>query len=194
MPRALCSFKQRWDDPWREYRTLYCAARPETCLIEVLADLRPNTKMLAELAEVMGESPELLEAAGTVGASWRASHALLAGHPIFDGELADVEDLGVRLALQHRHASLLSEHGIEHLNISEIRSPNRLVTQTIGRDLYESGFAGLAFRSNLDGHPCFALFEGRAELEPLGELLMMSDESAILRGLCAKLGLRLLDT
>ena len=92
----LCSWQQRWDDPRREHRTLYCAARPETCLVEVLADLRPNTKMLAELAELMGESPELLQAAGAVEPSWRALHALQAARPVLDGELADVEALGLR--------------------------------------------------------------------------------------------------
>jgi len=29
-------------------------------------------------------------------------------------------------------------------------------------------YAGVAFSSNLDSRPCFALFEGRGELQPLG--------------------------
>ncbi len=193
MPRELCSWQQRWDDPRREYRTLYCAARPETCLVEVLADLRPNTKMLAELAELMGESPELLQAAGAVESRWRVLHALQAARPMLDGELADVEELSLRSELERRYASLLAAHGIEHLNISEIRSRTRTITQTIGRHLYENGYAGVAFSSNLDSRPCFALFEGRAELQPLGEPLPMSGEHAILRAVCAQLGLRLLD-
>jgi len=76
--RALCSWQERWDDPRREYRTLYCAQRPETCLIEVLADLRPNTSMLADLGGVMGESAELLDAAGVVESSWRERPAVRA--------------------------------------------------------------------------------------------------------------------
>jgi hypothetical protein len=102
--------------------------------------------------------------------------------------------LGLRSELERRYAGLLAAHGIEHLNISEIRSRTRTVTQTIGRHLYENGHAGVAFfSSNLDSRPCFALFEGRAELQPLGEALPMSGEHAILRAVCAQLGLRLLD-
>lgn len=193
MARTLCSFQQRWDDPRREYRTLYCAQRPETCLIEVLADLRPDTRMLADLDEVMGETAELLEAAGVVEPSWRAAHALQSARPQLRGTLADVEDLVLRTELERRHAALLAAHGMEHLNISEIRSQTRTVTQTIGRHLYEQGYAGVAFSSNLDDGPCFALFEGRTELHPVGEALAMSEDLAILRAVCAQLGLRLLD-
>lgn len=193
MPRALGSWQQRWDDPRREYRTLYCAERPETCLVEVLADLRPNTRMLVDLAELMGKTAELLEAAGVVEPSWRRLHALQSARPQLGGELADVEDLGLRSELERRHAALLAAHGMEHLNISDIRSRTRTVTQTIGRQLYEDGYAGVAFSSNLDGRPCFALFEGRAQLHPLGEPLPLSEDLAILRAVCAQLGLRLLD-
>lgn len=43
--------------------TARCIARqrPETCLIEVLADLRPDTRMLADLDEVMGEALAISE-------------------------------------------------------------------------------------------------------------------------------------
>jgi hypothetical protein len=189
--RQFCSWQQRWDDPRREYRTLYCAEQPETCLAEVLADLRPNTMMLTELAELMGESPELLEAAGTVDPGWRALHSLQAARLLLDGELADVEDLRMRAELERRHAILLAAHGMDHLNISEIRSRARVVTQTIGRHLYDDGYAGLAFSSNIDGRPCFALFEGRFELQPVDEPLRMTDDLAILSLVCAQLGLRL---
>jgi len=79
-------------------------AQPETCLVEVLATW-PEHKMLAELAELMGESPELLQATGTVERSWRALHALQTARPVLDGELADVEDLGLRSELERRYAA-----------------------------------------------------------------------------------------
>lgn len=190
MARQFCSWQQRWDDPRRAYRTLYCAGQPGTCIAEVLADLRPNTTMLAELAELMGESPELLEAAGMVDPGWRALHSLQAARPLLDGELADVEDLHMRAELERRHTSLLAAHGMDRLNISEIRSRARTVTQTIARHLYDDGYAGVAFSSNIDGQPCFALFEGRAELLPIGEPLPMTDDLPILSLVCARLGLR----
>ena len=64
--------------------------------------------------------------------------------------------------LATRHATLLAEHGMAQLNISEIRSKSRPVTQAISRDLYERGAAGLLFRSNQDDKPCVVLLEGRA--------------------------------
>jgi len=172
---------------------LYCAEHPETCLAEVLADLRPSTKMLADLAGVMGQVPDVTAAAGVVEPSWRHVHALQAARPRLDGELADVEQLALRIELERRHARLLASHGMEQLNISEIRSRTRIVTQTIGRDLYERGHAGVAFSSNVDGEPCFALFEGRAELEPAAEPIPMADDVAVLRDVCARLGLVLVD-
>jgi len=120
-------------------------------------------------------------------------NALQSARPRLRGELADVEDLVLRGELERRHAALLAAHGMEHLNISEIRSQTRTVTQTIGRQLYEDRYAGVAFSSNLDGRRCFALFEGRAELQPVGEALAMSEDLAMLRAVCAQLGLRLLD-
>ncbi len=194
MARQFCSWQQRWDDPRREYRTLYCAEQPETCLAEVLADVRPNTTMLTELAELMGESPELLEAAGTVNPGWRRLRSLQAARPRLRGELADVEDLRLRGEIEHRYAGLLAAHDMDHLNISEIRSRTRTLTQTIGRHLYDEGYAGVAFSSNIDGRPCFALFEGRAELQQFGEPLPMTNDLPVLSAVCAQLGLRLLAT
>ncbi len=78
--------------------------------------------------------------------------------------------------------------------ISEIRSRTRTLTQTIGRHLYDEGYAGVAFSSNIDGRPCFALFEGRAELQQFGEPLPMTNDLPVLSAVCAQLGLRLLAT
>ncbi|MBV9279481.1 MAG: RES domain-containing protein [Chloroflexi bacterium] len=44
LPRNLASWQNRFDDVHRRFRTLYVAHEPVTCLREVLADLRPNTK------------------------------------------------------------------------------------------------------------------------------------------------------
>lgn len=40
-PLELYSFSHRFDDIHHRFRTLYLADLPETCLREVLADLRP---------------------------------------------------------------------------------------------------------------------------------------------------------
>lgn len=84
------------------------------------------------------------------------------------GNLIDVDDITVRKQLEWQHAALLDSHGIEHLNIGEIRSDQRIVTRTISRTLYDEGAAGILFRSKYDDLPCAVIFEGRAKLIPAG--------------------------
>ena len=63
--------QHRWDDPKREYRTLYCAEQQLTCLREVLADLRPNTKAIAELRKLFGDNTPALQGVSEVLEEWR---------------------------------------------------------------------------------------------------------------------------
>jgi len=153
----------------REYRTLYCTTERLPCLYEVLADLRPNTQLLVEWARLYGGGGvDDMRLAGRVTWGWRERNALAEARIIADGELADLDDVSLRAELETRHARLLDEHGMPQLDISQVRSKTRVVTQTIGRSLFEEGNAGVRFRSNLDDRECFALFEGHATLEPTG--------------------------
>ncbi|WP_241178697.1 RES domain-containing protein [Mycobacterium sp. P7213] len=70
-PRELYSFSHRFDDIHHRFRTLYLADLPETCLREVLADLRPN--LGAKLRHIARYGPEAAEdfASEPVTASWR---------------------------------------------------------------------------------------------------------------------------
>ncbi|HZJ51971.1 MAG TPA: RES family NAD+ phosphorylase [Actinomycetota bacterium] len=168
-PHHLYGWQNRFDDPERAYRTLYCATERLTCLYEVLADIRPNTAMLVEWAQLYGGAGlGDLRLAGRITWEWRRQRTLAEALVILDGEFADLDDVVVRAELEARHAPLLAEHGMQHLDISQVRSKSRNVTQTISRSLYEEGYAGLRFRSNLDDAECFALFEGRARLEATG--------------------------
>jgi hypothetical protein len=139
----------------------------ETCLREVLADLRPDTTMLTEFRELFGRDAGLEAAAGTVGAEFRRERVLAAADLVLDdGELVDVDAPGTRATLEREHAPLLAEHGMRHLDVAEVRSRTRVVTQRIGRALYESGAAAIRFGSNLDDQPCYAVFEARGHLAP----------------------------
>lgn len=160
----------------------------------MLADLRPNTRMLAELAELFGDDRALAEAAGAVSAGeLRARRVLAQPDMRLEGPLVDVDEPAVLTDLERRHAALLAEHDMEHLDISQIRSEDRIVTQTIGRSLHADGAAGIAFGSNRDDQPCFALFEGRAALEPLEPpvVVALDDELDILVEVAAAYRLRL---
>jgi hypothetical protein len=196
VPRDLCSWEHRFDDPEHEYRTIYCAEHKLTCLREVLADLRPNPNVRADFAQyqmAQGYPPDqLYEPARSVTMAWRRKHVLVQARVRHDGQLADIDDVELREQLERAHADLLKAHGMDHLNISEIRSGNRAVTQAISRDLYEQGAAGILFRSNLDDHRCLVVFEYAGELEDAGEpVIYLSDDVPELVEVCRQYGLLL---
>jgi hypothetical protein len=90
---------------------------------------------------------------------------------------------------------MLAEHGMAHLDIAEVRSRTRTVTQHIGRKLYERGMAAIRFGSNLDDRPCYAVFEARGRLAPLGDSppLELTADLPELVVVCDEYGLRLTD-
>lgn len=65
-PLAVLKSKEagRWDDPKYRFRTGYFGDSLDTCFIEVLASLRPDPIVVAEL-EAMGEESANIDAAIT---------------------------------------------------------------------------------------------------------------------------------
>jgi hypothetical protein len=191
-PFELCSWNHRFDDRDRRFRTIYCSESPETSLREVLADLRPNLAAQQRFAEAMG--PGALEdlLGAPVTARWRQEHLLASARMTLEGELIDLTEPEDRADLEKRHAALLLEHGLEHLDLHEITARRRVVTQTIAADLFDRGAGALRFPSRLDGQPALALFEGRAELVETGEPIALVDPApAPLLTVCAEWGLAL---
>lgn len=190
-PHEVCSWRNRFDDPGHLYRTLYAAYEPITCLRELLEQLRPDTKALADFKSAF-DNPTLL-IAGEITWKFREEHTLAAAEiTVSEGKIVDVEDITVRQRLQYRHASLLHREGMAHLDLGELRGAPRKVTQVFSRSLYEEGAAGILYRSKLDNQPCVALFEDRAFLsaagdpepltKPLSDLLQVcSDYDLVLR-------------
>lgn len=80
-------FNGRWDDQLAEFRTLYVGETLLACLLEVLAQFRPDPATDAELAEIEDPEEEIEShpdaPSGTVGYHWleerQASHATLSG-------------------------------------------------------------------------------------------------------------------
>jgi hypothetical protein len=142
----------------------------------VLADLRPNAAAVRRFIEKFGP-----EAAGDiprqpVTTSWRQQHVLVATRPSLDGAVVDLSDPDVRHEVEMRHVELLVEHDLDHLDLSEITTGRRVVTQTLAADFFDRlGAAAIRFPSRLDGHPCVAVFEGRGELEPAGDPIALAD-------------------
>jgi len=153
-----------------------------------LADLRPNATALAEFARFFGDSAAI--PAGEISQAWRRRHALApASIPLDSGALVDLDDIPSRERLARQHARLLAAHGMRHLDISEVRSRSRPVTQAISRSLYDEGAAGVRFRSNLDDQSCTALFEGRSRLEPAGAPVPLTRDIPELLQVCVEYSL-----
>lgn len=191
-PLELCSWNHRFDDAGQRFRTIYCAENPETSMREVLADFRPNLAARRAFAETFGE--EALEdlPAAVVTVRWREEHVLAPTEMVLDSDLIDLTDMSVRADLERRHADLLLEYELEHLDLHEITGRRRAVTQAIAADLFDRGAAALRFPSRLDGKPAFALFEGRGELSGAGEPITLTDPAPeVMLDVCAAWGLEL---
>jgi hypothetical protein len=71
--------------------------------------------------------------------------------------------------LRRRHVALLVEHGLEHLDLHEITTSRRVITQTIAADLFDRGASAVRFPSRLDGNACVALFEKHGTISAAGD-------------------------
>jgi hypothetical protein len=191
--RDLCEWNHRFDDARRRFRTIYCAEDPRTSLREVLADFRPKLSAIRAFADAFGEGALDDISSHPVTASWREQHVLAPAQAHLDGLIVDLNELQTRDELEKRHAALLAEHGLEHLDLHEITSRRRIVTQTIAADLFDRcKAAAVRFPSRLDGRPALALFEGRGELVAAGEPLELTDPApASLVEVCTEWGLTL---
>ena len=174
-PADLYEFSHRFDDAHRRFRTLYCAALPETCLREVLADFRPSLSAVARHIGRYGPEAAADVPAMPVTAAWRRQNVLAPIILELDGPLVDLCDASVRGTVEARHADVLAEHGLDHLDLHEITTHLRSVTQTVAAGLFDQGVAGVRFPSRLDGEPCVALFEGRGELTVAGPCEALTD-------------------
>ena len=171
VPRPLQGWKNRFDDPQRAYRTVYCAAQRETALREVLQDFRPDTTMIAEYRSLFGVDPP----GGVVPRSWRVANRLAPARIRASAPLADADDVVRRQRFERGQAALLSSYGVEHFDISAVRARQRPVTQAFGRWVFDEGAGGVGFRSNIDNEPCAALFEGRCDLRADGPVVELDD-------------------
>jgi hypothetical protein len=160
-PQEALSWKNRFDHPERAFRALYCAEHRQTALREALADFRPNAKARSEYKRLYGEDLPPTR----VKAVWRQARVLAAGTiQVLRNELVRIDDPAWRQEFESLHANLLARHGMDHLDISQIRSKARPITQEVTRFVAARGAAGIIYGSNLDDLPCVALFEGRSLL------------------------------
>jgi hypothetical protein len=111
----------------------------------VLADFRPNAKAIAELQALFGQA---LEGVGEVAAEWRDAHELWPALAVTEDEFCHLDaEVELRTELERELATLLALHDMDHLDITHVRSRDRIVTQTVSPELYERRYAGVRFGS-----------------------------------------------
>jgi RES domain-containing protein len=176
VPAERRAYNNRFDDVDRRFGTLYCALVAETALREVLADLRPNAAAIARYVTHFGPQATADLPPATVTAQWRRRHVLAPARLDVDGPVLDLTDIDQRRQIEQRHAELLADHGMSHLDLHEVTTRRRIVTQTIAADAFDQrAAAAIRFASRLDGLPCYALFEGRGGLASDGEPIQLTD-------------------
>ncbi len=176
VPTERRSYNNRFDDLRQRFGTLYCALVPETALREVLADLRPDAAAIARYIQIHGPEAARDIPAAPVTANWRRRHVLAPARMELTGPILDLTDPDQRHEIERRHAQLLAEHAMSHLDMHEITTPRRVLTKTIAADAFDRlGIAAIRFASRLDGLPCYALFEGRGHLVAAGDVLALTD-------------------
>jgi hypothetical protein len=192
VPRSLCSWSYRFDDPVKEYRTLYVAEDRLTCFLEVFQDLRPNAAAIALYSQMedAGDGMDLHEA-GILTRTHLENRGLSPAKIRPEAvRLLAVEDLRVRRDLTKNLAPTLVAQSVNYLDLGEIRSDNRALTQAISRQAYEEGYHMLMFSSKIDGRPCFVLFENRSHLQQAGEPEPLAPDLPEIQTICELFSLR----
>lgn len=175
VPLEICEWSHRFDDLRHRFRTVYIAELAETSLRETLADFRPKLSAIRRFQREMGAGAAQDLAAWPITAAWRTEHVLVGVGLKLHGPIYDLTDLPQRQLVEERHSELLLKHDMQHLDLHEITTNRRVVTQTIAADLYDEGVAAIRFPSHLDGNPCIAVFEGRGDLEHRGVIVALTD-------------------
>lgn len=163
-------FSGRWDDPNGTYRTLYVGTEMVGCLLEVLADFRPDLTVLAGIAAIddaggIDEENSTLPA-GTIPVDWLVPRT--AGTAVLTGDFVDVRRAPTIASLRARFGAFAAHLGLLDLDAAAIKSSApRKLTQAISAWLYQTTrppVSGICFASRFgDELTMRAIFEQPGE-------------------------------
>ena len=159
------TFGNRFDDPNAEYRVLYASSQLVSCYVEVLARLRPDYALLAELRAMDGEDD--YQQIGVIPDEWFESRFI--GTAEVGGNYADLYSPAWVSHLRSRLQPLCVELGLSDFDLSVlIQATKRIVTQKASSIVYDLGaFAGIYYASRHGlGFENWALFEFKAIINP----------------------------
>ncbi|HTV74539.1 MAG TPA: RES domain-containing protein [Candidatus Acidoferrales bacterium] len=154
------TFGHRWDDPERQFRSLYCADSPLAAVIESLQDLLPSPSVIASLRLLQLEPGDELPPVGALPEDlFETSH--LCTLQIEPGiAFADVLNEEIVSNMRVAHAHLAQTLGMKPITAGTMLSEDFELTQAIARSLYDAGFAGIYLMSKFgQPHGNWTLFE-----------------------------------
>ena len=154
----------------------------------MLQEHRPPTDAVAEFVTLFGlEAVEHFVLAGVATGEWRRSRLLSEARIETAAPLCDLRDAATLADLERQHAGLLKDHGMRHLDLSEVTSKAREVTRVIARDLYEQGFGGVLYPSAVStAGSCVAVFEHHGGLREAGDPESLCDDIPELIQVCGE--------
>jgi hypothetical protein len=160
------TFGNRWDDPGSTYRVLYAATDRLGAFLEVLATLRPDPHVLAEMQKIQGDEPSPPR---RLPADWLARRRMGTGRLV--GAFADVGHSESLADLRSHLAPRIVHYRIVDLDAAAIRSSTRAFTQEISRHIHERGLHGIAYLSRVaDEQRLWAIFEPANSSLPLADV------------------------
>ncbi|SDO31976.1 RES domain-containing protein [Cryobacterium flavum] len=173
---------------------LYAATSQEGAYAETLAAFRPSASLLAKLQAAGMDAG--LPGPGEVPRSWRLDRrlrALTLSNPL---PFVDIDAPATHTYLTRNVARILSDIGVNSLDIATVRGPNRFLTRSLAAWLYAQTdeharplYSGIRYGSRLGPHECWAVFDGTA-VSLIREVTVEADSPA-LRTVAAAFGLAL---
>jgi RES domain len=147
------TFGHRWDDPKREFRSLYTASSRNGAFIETLQDLRPNFSFLGGLDELELEPREERPSHYGLDASY-FDNLYLCDIAVQTQAVPfiDVLDADVIGMMRNQLGNIATSLDLRTVDASTMLGPDREFTQAVARAIWEAGYAGITSLSAL-GHP-----------------------------------------
>lgn len=157
-------FPGRWDDCDGTFRTIYVGSTLQGCLLEVLADFRPDPSLVDELADVdVDEDDATLFptiSAGLIDPTWLEPR--IAGSATLSGNFCQITTAETLAALHPRFVSAARMAGLADFDAAALKDGRpRELTQSVATYLYAvTDLDGVRFASRHgDDLELWAIFE-----------------------------------
>lgn len=166
-------FTGRWDDRDGNFRTMYAGSTLLGCLLEVLADFRPDTSLALDLADIDDNGPAgfTTAPAGELSPDWLRPRAAATAR--LTGTYCLVTHSATIAALRPKFLAEATSLRLTDFDASALKDARpRALTQAVATHLYETtDIAGVQFQSRHgDEQVLWAIFE-RPDDEEISPLL-----------------------